>query len=110
MNMEASVRTASSAAEVLFETHGPLAVIVLNRVEALNALTHGMCIDIDRKLAAWSNDPGVAAVVIRSASDRAFCAGGDVRALYDAGVALKQGRAEGRGAHDFLRDSHRKNR
>ncbi len=107
--MEASVRPGGSA-EVLFETHGPVATIVLNRVEALNALTHVMCIEIDRRLAAWANDPGVAAVVIRSASDRAFCAGGDVRALHDAGLALKQGRAEGRVAQEFIRDEYRMNR
>ena len=54
--MEASVRP-SFAAEVVFERHGPVATIVLNRGEALNALTHVMCIDIDRKLAAWQTIP-----------------------------------------------------
>lgn len=108
--MEALARLDSSTAEVLFETHGAVAIIVLNRIEALNALTHAMCIEIDRRLAAWANDPEIAAVVIRSASDRAFCAGGDVRALYDSGVALKQGRAEGRVAQDFIRDEYRMNR
>ena len=108
--METLTGLGSSSAEVVFQTHGAVAVIVLNRVEALNALTHAMCIEIDRRLAAWANDPDIAAVVIRSASDRAFCAGGDVRALYDSGVALKQGKPEGRVARDFIRDEYRMNR
>jgi enoyl-CoA hydratase len=36
-------------------------------------------------LRAWATDPSVHAVVVRGAGDRAFCAGGDVRAVYEAG-------------------------
>jgi len=95
---------------VEFETSGALGLIVLKRAEALNALTHAMCIAIDRQLAAWATDAGIAVVVIRSAGDRAFCAGGDVRALYECGIALKQGRPEGKEAQDFIRDEYRMNR
>jgi enoyl-CoA hydratase len=99
-----------SLPEVRFETHGALALITLNRQEALNALTHAMCVAIDRSLAAWASDRAIAAVVIRSAGDRAFCAGGDVRALYDAGIALNRGQPEGRVARIFIRDEYRMNR
>jgi enoyl-CoA hydratase/carnithine racemase len=108
--MEPIASAGSATRDLEFETLGVIALIVLRRTEVLNALTHAMCIAIDRQLAAWARDPSIAAVIIRSASDRAFCAGGDVRALYDCGVALKQGEAAGKEAQDFIRDEYRMNR
>ncbi len=76
----------SSEAEVLFERIGGLGVIILNRPDALNALTLGMCHAIEAKLRDWRDDAGVKAITIKGAG-RAFCAGGDIRALYDLGLA-----------------------
>jgi enoyl-CoA hydratase len=42
----------------------------------------------DPVLRAWAIEPAVAAVLIRGAGDRAFCAGGDVRAVYEAGKGI----------------------
>ena len=70
--------------DILFEDEGgPVAVITLDRPRALNALTHDMCLALSRRLAAWRDDPKVSDVVIRGTGDRAFCAGGDIRSLYD---------------------------
>lgn len=68
--------------EIRFEHRGRLAVVTLNRPQALNALSLGMCQALDARLRAWRNDPAVAAVLIRGAGERAFCAGGDIRWLY----------------------------
>lgn len=76
----------SSDAEVLFERTGSLGLIILNRPEALNALTLGMCHAIDDQLRIWRDDAAVKAVAVKGAG-RAFCAGGDIRALYDLGLA-----------------------
>ena len=38
-------------------------------------------------LDAWEHDPAVTRVVIRGAGERAFCAGGDIRKLYEEGRA-----------------------
>lgn len=73
--------------EVLFERRGAIGLITLNRPKALNALTHAMCLEMKTQLDAWAIDAGVKAVVIRGAGERAFCAGGDIRALYDSGNA-----------------------
>jgi enoyl-CoA hydratase len=89
--------------DVIFESRGRIGVVTLNRPQALNALTLAMVIDIDRRLASWVDDPGIAAVVIRSAGGRAFCAGGDIRALYEAG---RRGDAYTR---DFYREEYRLN-
>lgn len=74
-----------SEPEVLFEQRGASGIITLNRPKALNALTLGMVRAMMLQLKAWAQDTHVQAVVIRGAGDRAFCAGGDIRALYDSG-------------------------
>jgi enoyl-CoA hydratase len=55
--------------------------IVLNRPQTLNALDLSMIRACAEALQTWRDDPHVHAVVIEGAGDRAFCAGGDVRAL-----------------------------
>src|SRR5215813_13622839 len=89
--------------DVIFEARGCIGVVTLNRPQALNALTLAMVIDIDRQLVAWADEPDIAAVVIRSAGGRAFCAGGDIRALYEAS---RRGDAYTR---DFYREEYRLN-
>jgi enoyl-CoA hydratase len=71
------------ADEIRIEQRGGLVVVTLNRPRALNALSFGMCRAIHEGLASWQADPGVHAVLIKGAGERAFCAGGDIRWLYD---------------------------
>jgi len=66
-------------------------LIVLDRPKALNSLSLDMVRAITQALLAWRDDDGVAAVVIRSSSGKAFCAGGDIRFFYEAGQATPQG-------------------
>ncbi len=75
--------------EILFETRGPLAVITLNRPAQLNALTQSMIRALDARLQLFEADPAVKAIAIRGAGERAFCAGGDIRWLYDNGPEKK---------------------
>ncbi len=89
--------------EVLFEERGALGLITLNRPKALNALTEAMCIAIDAQLVRWRGDDAIRAVVIRGTGDRAFCAGGDVRALSEAG------RSGATTMTDFYRHEYRMN-
>lgn len=71
--------------DILFAVRGRLGHITLNRPKALNALTHDMSLRLDSQLRSWASEPRVETVVITGAGDRAFCAGGDVRALWEAG-------------------------
>ncbi len=64
--------------------------IVLDRPKALNSLSLAMVRDLAAALLAWRDDAGVDAVVIRSSSEKAFCAGGDIRFFHDAGRATPQ--------------------
>ncbi len=67
--------------EVIAERRGRLGLITLNRPKALNALNLAMVAHLDSILAEWVRDNSVDAVAIRGTGERAFCAGGDVRAL-----------------------------
>jgi enoyl-CoA hydratase len=70
--------------EILLERRGGLGIVTLNRPKALNTLTLGMYRVFDPQLVRWGEDRAVKTVLVRGAGDRAFCAGGDVRAIYDA--------------------------
>ena len=84
---------AAAEPEVLCERRGAAGMIVLNRPRALNAVTHGMVQAIASALDAWENDPAVTRVVVTGAGDRAFCAGGDIRQLYELGKAGRHAEA-----------------
>jgi enoyl-CoA hydratase len=68
--------------DVRFERYGLAGVITMTRPKALNALNHPMVKAITRALLAWRDDSSVAAVVIKG-EGRAFCAGGDLMAVYN---------------------------
>ena len=76
--------------EVLAEVRGQVGCISLNRPKALNALSLGMVRDLMTVLLAWQQDPAVLAVAIRGSNKEgpfgAFCAGGDIRFLHQAGT------------------------
>lgn len=69
--------------EILFERQGRAGVITLNRPKALNALSLNMVRRMVVGLHDWANDDGIERVILRAAPGRAFCAGGDIRAIYN---------------------------
>src|SRR5438067_4837982 len=73
--------------EILFERRGAAGLVTLNRPQALNAVTLRMVRAFTRQLQEWRDDPSITRIVMTAAGGRAFSAGGDVRALYDAGRA-----------------------
>jgi enoyl-CoA hydratase len=79
---------------VLARRDGRIGRILLNRPKALNAIDLPMIRASTRALAEWHDDPHVHAVVIEGAGDRAFCAGGDIRALRQYELDGEHHRAE----------------
>ncbi len=73
--------------DIICERRGAAGFVLLNRPKALNALTHGMVRALARALDGWERDAAVERVVVAGAGERAFCAGGDIRELYDLGKA-----------------------
>jgi enoyl-CoA hydratase len=104
-----------SESEVIFETRGPIGVITMTRPKALNALTLGMIELMAPQLAAWAEDDGIKALVIRGEGEKAFCAGGDVRAVWEAGREAKAAGTlvpgkPGQLTADFFRAEYKLNR
>ncbi|MGP9818814.1 enoyl-CoA hydratase/isomerase family protein [Salinarimonas sp. NSM] len=83
---------------------GAAGLITLDRPRALNALTLDAVRAMRAALDAWVSDPAVTRVVIEGAGEKAFCAGGDIRMLVEAG---KAGRREE--AHAFWREEYELN-
>lgn len=73
-----------STNNLMIEEHGHLGQISLDRVASLNALSLEMIQGIQQQLGLWADQTNIHAVLIRSNSPKAFCAGGDIRYLYDS--------------------------
>jgi len=82
---------------------GSVGHILLNRPKALNSLTTEMCELLHDQLLQWQQDDNIKVVVIRGEGDRAFCAGGDIRRLYQNG---KENIAD---SENFFRAEYRMN-
>ena len=82
--MSADAEKAVRDGDIVVREHGALRRITLNRPKALNALTLDMAVAMTAQLRAWHDDAAVGAVLIDGAGERGLCAGGDLRALYDA--------------------------
>lgn len=70
--------------EELSGKNGLVGRLILNRPQALNALNKNMCQAILNALEKWEKDPKIKRVLIKGAGDKAFCAGGDIRQVYEA--------------------------
>lgn len=76
-------------ASVLFHTEATdcghvIGIMTLNTPKSLNALSVEMCQLLSKQLDLWQSDTQVVAILLRGAGDKAFCAGGDIRKLYDS--------------------------
>jgi enoyl-CoA hydratase/carnithine racemase len=74
--------TTGADAPVLFEEMPAgrfrIGIATLNRPRQINALNLEMCQMLLDRLRAWRADQGIAAVLLKGAGERGFCAGGDV--------------------------------
>ena len=86
--------------ELLVDVRNHIAHLTLNRPKALNALTHDMVKAMTSLLATWAADENVKAIIVRGGGEKAFCAGGDIRALYEA--ARRGDRSE----QEFFREEY----
>lgn len=77
-----------------FERRDAVAVLTLNRPEALNALSLEMLDDLERALREVDTDPTLRAVVLTGAGEKAFSAGADVGHMRTAGALEARAFAE----------------
>jgi enoyl-CoA hydratase/carnithine racemase len=66
-------------------------IITLDRPKALNSLSLAMVRDLTEVLQAWRIDSAIDAVVLASSSEKALCAGGDIRFFHEVGHATPMG-------------------
>ena len=85
---------APSDLSVIATRRGRIGHILLNRPRALNALDLPMIRDMTAALAGWRDDESMHAVVVEGAGGRAFCAGGDIRAIRGHVLAHHSGEVE----------------
>src|SRR3974390_1727643 len=70
--------------DVIVRACGALRRLTLNRPKALNAVTLGMSVTMTEMMRAFASDRDVGVVLLDGPGERGFCAGGDIRAIYDA--------------------------
>ncbi len=89
--------------DLIVQIEGNVGVITLDRPKALNALSHTMLDGIRNALIAWASNDDVHCVLIEGTGERAFCAGGDIQAIYENGPKDPDGSLE------FWRDEYKLN-
>ena len=64
---------------VLWAQEGPVAILTLNRPEALNALNSAMLQQLGELLDRAEEDPSVRVVILAASGEKAFCVGADLK-------------------------------
>lgn len=73
--------------ETIAASHGKqIGCLTLNLPKSLNSLNLEMAQRLYQQLLDWQVDDSIVAVWLQGAGDKAFCAGGDIRAIYQASV------------------------
>ena len=90
--------------DLIVRKSGKAGHVTLNRPQALNALTHPMCLDLEVAMGDFAADDDIGLLLIDAAGEKAFCAGGDIVKIYNDG---KTGQVEN--ALKFWRDEYRLN-
>ena len=81
---------------ILVERAGPIATVILNRPEKLNALTRPMWKRLGEAFTELSADDSVRCIVIRGAGTKAFAPGNDISEFATERSNVEQARAYGR--------------
>jgi enoyl-CoA hydratase/carnithine racemase len=89
--------------ELLIREEGRAGILTLNRPKALNALTHDMVRTLEAQYLKWAAAPRIYGIILEAAPGRAFCGGGDLRAL----MAVAEADLEA--AYQFFRDEYQHN-
>jgi enoyl-CoA hydratase len=76
--------------ELLTWREGALGRLHLNRPRAINALTLPVILALRAALEEWRSDPQVSTVALTGEGERGFCAGGDIRFVWENAVAAPE--------------------
>ena len=87
---------------ILVERDGPIATVVLNRPEKLNALTRPMWQRLGETLRELSTDDALRCIVLRGAGGKSFAPGNDIGEFATTRSNFAQGKAYGQVLHEAL--------
>ncbi len=87
--------------DIILDRRGAAGLVTLNRPSALNAVSRGMVRSLREALEHWRHDDTISRVVVAAAGGKAFSAGGDLRAIWEAGRDGRQ-----RESLDFWREEY----
>lgn len=79
-----------------------LGILTLNRPDSLNSLDLALIQSLHHALTDWQDDEDIVAIVLQGANARAFCAGADLRALYDSMLTVDA--TDSAWDYDYARD------
>lgn len=99
-----------STQAILLQQEAGIVQVTMNRPKALNALSYEMIGTYKALLPQWQKNPDIKTVIIKGASPRTFCAGGDIKSAYQIGKAYKEGGVTLTEAAAFFRNEYRLNR
>ncbi len=84
--------------EVLIEAvpaaNGQIGLLTLNSEKTLNALSLTMVRTLSQCLLDWADRPDIHAIILKGQGSKAFCAGGDIQALYHSASHQNKGVCE----------------
>ena len=75
---------------IISEKKGNVGIITLNSEKTLNSLSLPMIEELQTVLTDWKKNKEISCVFLQGAGEKAFCAGGDVRKLYDAIIQQRE--------------------
>lgn len=83
-------------ADVIFTVEGAVALITINRPQALNALNKNTIVELEQIIARISTDSSLRSVIITGAGEKAFIAGADIKEMLaltpeEAGLLSQKG-------------------
>ena len=87
--------------QVQVKQTGAIGELILCSAKTLNALTHEDIKTLTAGLARHESDPSIRAIIIRSDSNKAFCAGGDMKQIREYIIANQFNKI-----HDFFTDEY----
>ncbi len=96
--------------DLLVERRSGVIFVTLNRPESLNALNFPIIRGLNAVLDTADSDHDVRAVCITGAGERAFCAGGDIKAARDRGLEWKAGQGTLEDVLQFFKEEYALNR
>lgn len=85
---------------------GGILTVTLARPEAINALSCDMIRAVRQSLGSAAQDDGVVAILFRGEGGRGFCAGGDIKAFYQACCDVDEGKTKIETAAEFFRQEY----